>query len=68
VTKRMDEAVALTDRNRAMTLTVAFNYGGRAEIVDAVKAMVEAGIPSRKIDERTIHRYLYAPDLPTRTW
>ena len=64
VVKRMDEASALTARNRAMTLTVAFNYGGRAEIVDAVKAVVASGVSPAKIDERTIRRYLYAPDLP----
>jgi undecaprenyl diphosphate synthase len=64
VVRRMDEAMALTERNRAMTLTVAFNYGGRAEIVDAVRAVVASGVPARKIDERTIHRHLYAPDIP----
>ena len=53
VVRRMDEAVALTDGNRAMTLTVAFNYGGRAEIVDAVKAIVASGVSPGKIDERT---------------
>jgi undecaprenyl diphosphate synthase len=60
----MDEASALTERNRALTLTVAFNYGGRAEIVDAVKAVVASGINPAKIDERTIHRHLYDPELP----
>ncbi len=64
VLRRMDEAAELTKDNRALTLTVAFNYGGRAEIVDAVKAVVASGISPNKIDERTIHRYLYDPDLP----
>jgi undecaprenyl diphosphate synthase len=64
VVRRMDEAAALTADNRALTLTVAFNYGGRAEIVDAVRAVVASGIAPGKIDERTIHRYLYDPDLP----
>ena len=64
IVKRMDEATALTSRNQAMTLTVAFNYGGRAELVDAVKAVVASGVPARKVDERTIHRHLYAPDVP----
>lgn len=45
VLKRMDETVELTQDNTGMTLTMAFNYGGRAEIVDAVKSMMEAGIP-----------------------
>ena len=47
-----------------MNLIVAFNYGGRAEIVDAVKAIVASGMSPNKIDERTIHRHLYAPDVP----
>jgi undecaprenyl diphosphate synthase len=47
-----------------MTLTVAFNYGGRAEIVDAVRALVEAGTPAAKIDERAIRRHLYDPEMP----
>ena len=47
-----------------MTLTVAFNYGGRAELVDAVQAIVASGVRRGKIDERTIHRHLYAPDVP----
>jgi hypothetical protein len=49
----MDEAAALTEHNRAMTLTVAFNYGGRAEIVDAIRSIVASGIAPGKIDERT---------------
>ncbi len=64
VVRRMDEAAALTAANRAMTLTVAFNYGGRAELVDAVRAIVESGVAARRIDERTIRQHLYAPELP----
>ena len=64
VVRRMDEAAALTARNTAMTLTVAFNYGGRAEIVDAVKSIVDSGVSASKVDERMIRRHLYAPDLP----
>ncbi|CAN5465524.1 isoprenyl transferase [soil metagenome] len=58
------DAEALTADNRRMTLTVAFNYGGRAEIVDAVRALVEEGTPAGKIDERAIRRHLYDPDMP----
>ena len=47
-----------------MTLTVAFNYGGRAEIVDAVRTLVAAGTPASKIDERAIGRHLYDPSMP----
>jgi undecaprenyl diphosphate synthase len=62
--RRIDETEALTARNRAMTLTVAFNYGGRAEIVDAVRALVAEGTPPNKIDERAIRRHLYDPEMP----
>ncbi|HEX2063049.1 MAG TPA: polyprenyl diphosphate synthase, partial [Acidimicrobiales bacterium] len=48
VLKVIDETIALTARNRTMTFTIAFNYGGRAEIVDAVRRIVEAGIPAAK--------------------
>ncbi len=64
IVRRMDEATDLTRRNQALTLIVAFNYGGRAELVDAVQAIVASGVPARKVDERTIHRHLYAPDVP----
>jgi undecaprenyl diphosphate synthase len=64
VLKRMDESIALTRGNRRMTFTIAFNYGGRAEIVDAVKALVEAGVPADKITEKAIHAHLYVPEMP----
>jgi undecaprenyl diphosphate synthase len=62
--KQQDEAEALTRDNRTLTLTIAFNYGGRAEIIDAVKAIVEEGVPADKIDEKVIRRHLYDPDMP----
>ena len=58
----IDETVELTRKNKGMTLTIAYNYGGRAEIVDAVRAIASER-PS-KIDERTIARALYDPTLP----
>lgn len=64
VLRRMDEAESLTANNTAMTVSFAFNYGGRAELVDAVKSIVEAGIPAKKINEDTIRQHLYDPELP----
>src|SRR5689334_23418701 len=65
VRKRIEESEDLTRANRRLTLTFAFNYGGRAEIVDAVRALareVAAGkVDPEKIDERALHRHLYAP-------
>ena len=62
--KRMDEAVELTKNNKRLTFTIAFNYGGRAEIVDAVRRLIDEGVPSSKIDERAIARRLYDPAMP----
>jgi undecaprenyl diphosphate synthase len=64
VGRRMDEAASLTEGNTNLTLTVAFNYGGRAELVDAVRSIVASGISPAKIDERTIARHLYDPSIP----
>ena len=64
VLQRMDWAADLTRSNRRMTLTVAFNYGGRAEIVDAVRALVREGVRADKIDEKAISRRLYDPEMP----
>ncbi len=64
VMKRMDEASELTKHNTTMTLIIAFNYGGRAEIVDAVQQLVRDQVPVNKIDEKTIRSRLYHPELP----
>ncbi len=64
VIKRMDEALELTQDNTRMTLTIAFNYGGRAEIVDAVRQIVASGIDPSKITEKTIAKHLYDPEMP----
>ena len=68
VLRRMEETEALTKGNRGMTLTIAFNYGGRAEMVDAARAVaddVKAGrLDPSRLDEKRFARYLYAPDMP----
>jgi undecaprenyl diphosphate synthase len=64
VLRRMDWAADLTRENTGMTLTIAFNYGGRAEIVDAVKALVASGVPADKVDEKAIRAHLYDPEMP----
>jgi undecaprenyl diphosphate synthase len=59
-----DETIALTASNRRMTLTFAFNYGGRAEIIDAVRAMMADGIGRDDVSEKELRKYLYHPDMP----
>jgi undecaprenyl diphosphate synthase len=65
---RIEETEALTAKNRKLTLTFAFNYGGRAELTDAVRSIgqeVLAGhLDPARIDEKVIARHLYAPDMP----
>lgn len=62
--RRVREVVALTRTNSRLILNVAFNYGGRAEIVDAVKQIVRDGVPAEEIDEALVSRYLYTAGLP----
>jgi undecaprenyl diphosphate synthase len=64
ILRRIDETLELTRHNTGMVLSMAFNYGGRAELVDAVRAIVEARIPADKISEKTIARHLYDPSMP----
>lgn len=62
--KLIADAVALTANNTRLTLNVAFNYGGRAEIIDAVKKIVADGVPADQITEELFTRYLYTADIP----
>ena len=64
VLRRIDEAVELTRDNKVMTLGLAFNYGGRAEIVDAIRDVIRQGIPANGLSERTFRAHLYDPEMP----
>lgn len=64
ILRRIDETLALTGENTAMTVSMAFNYGGRAELVDAVRAIAAEGIKPDKITEKTIKAHLYDPEMP----
>ena len=60
--KRLAEAIEATAHNKGLVLVLALNYGGRQEIVDACNRALAAG--HQKIDEKTLARYLDAPDCP----
>jgi undecaprenyl diphosphate synthase len=66
------DATARTVGNTGLQFNIALNYGGRAEIVDAVRRIAESGTPASSIDERVIADHLYTagqpdPDLLIRT-
>ena len=70
--RKVQNATYATRNNDKLTLNIAFNYGGRAEIVYAVRRIVADGIPANEIDETLINHYLYTagqpdPDLIIRT-
>jgi len=60
----VNRGVELTKNNTGMTLNLAFNYGGRVEILDAVRHLITEGIPPQKIDEKLFSSYLYSTGLP----
>jgi undecaprenyl diphosphate synthase len=61
---KMAELEAATGTNDRLDLWIAFDYGGRAELADAAKRLVQAGITPEEIDEDTFARALYEPELP----
>ena len=60
----INRAVEVTRNNTKMTLNVAFNYGGRAEILDAVRRLLAEGVVPEKVDEKLFDSYLYTAGLP----
>ena len=68
VLRRMEESEELTRKNRTMTLVIALNYGGRAELADAARAIAREAAEGRldpdKVDEKSLARHLYLPDVP----
>jgi undecaprenyl diphosphate synthase len=61
--KKVREAIGLTRNNRRLILNVAFNYGGRDELV-CVRKILRDGVPADAIDEKLITQYLYTAGLP----
>ncbi|HEY6319154.1 MAG TPA: polyprenyl diphosphate synthase [Acidimicrobiia bacterium] len=68
VRRHIADTEAMTAHNRRMTLTFAFNYGGRAELVDATRQIAtevaEGRLSPDRVNDRVLARHLYAPDMP----
>jgi undecaprenyl diphosphate synthase len=62
--KQILHALEVTRNNDRITLNVAFNYGGRAEILDAVRHMMQDGVPPQDLSEELLSSYLYTANLP----
>lgn len=62
--KKIIEIEEITKDNKSLTLNVAFSYGSRQELVDAVKKITEQKIPAKEINEELISKNLYHPEIP----
>jgi undecaprenyl diphosphate synthase len=62
--EKVRHAIQLTCNNQRLILNIAWNYGGRDEIVRAVQRIAAAGLRPEEIDEATVSRYLYTADSP----
>ena len=62
--KAILDSVELTENNSGITLSVAFDYGGRAEILQAVKDILSQGVAPRELTEDFFQGYLYTSDIP----
>jgi undecaprenyl diphosphate synthase len=62
--KKIKNAVKLTAKNKGMTLGVAFNYGGRAEILAAVRRLMADGVAPGQVSEDGFENYLYTRGFP----
>ena len=61
---RMDEMERQTVANDRIGLWIAFDYGGREEIVEAARRLVADAVPAERVDERLLHEQMYDPELP----
>ena len=62
--RKIKHALKVTAHNDRFILNVAFNYGGRAELVDAIRKLIVDGVSADQVDEALVSRYLYTGDLP----
>ena len=64
LSRSIKKAEDITRNNEALILNVAFDYGGRSEIVDAIRKLISDGINYEQIDEEQVSKYLYTNGIP----
>ena len=62
--RKIEDAINLTKGNQRLILNVAFDYGGRAEIIDAIRRIIKEQVPADQVDETLISHHLYTAGLP----
>lgn len=60
----MEESEAKTANNKVGTLSICLNYGGKTELVDAVRAIIRSGVKPEEVTSDLIAKHLYAPEVP----
>jgi undecaprenyl diphosphate synthase len=61
---KLSDLEAATAGETRLNLWIAFDYGGRAELVEAARRIVESGVDPGEIDESLLSQHLYAPEMP----
>lgn len=62
--KKIIQAIDLTKENDRLILSIAWNYGGRDEIIQAVRKIISEGVPAGKVDEALLSSHLYTDGIP----
>jgi undecaprenyl diphosphate synthase len=64
VRRELEKTRAMSADNKGMVLCLALSYGGRQELIDATRSIVQSGVPADEVTEETIQKHLYQPGMP----
>ncbi len=62
--KKVRHAIDLTQNNQRITIVLAFNYGGRDEIICAIQRMLRDGVDPQEVDEKLVSEYMFTSEIP----
>lgn len=62
--KKVRQAIEMTKDNQRITIVLAFNYGGRDEIITGIKHMLKDGVDPESVDAKRVSQYMFTKDLP----